>query len=165
MGPGHRIRNWYKISQKTFKIREQGGTEKIDPLSPKLIQPLLEAASNEGNETLQDMWAQLLANAMNPDHDASLQLGYIEVLKQFEPIDAHILNFYVGLDSDSGQSANNLKQQQPDLRVTEIIVSANRLVSAGCLKIFPSPKQSAAEGKAPYRVSALGLELYRACSA
>jgi len=159
----YRLRNWHKISQKTDEILEQGGIEKRDPLSPKYIKPLLEAASNEGDETLQDMWAQLLANAMNPDHDASLQLEYIEVLKQFKPIDARILNIYVGLGPDTGQSPNNLPER--DLRKTEIIVSADRLASVGCLNKLPQKNPKAVEGKTAYRVSALGLELHRACSA
>ncbi len=37
------------------------------------------------------MWAELLANAMDPNKDTSLQRVFIETLKQFEPIDAFML--------------------------------------------------------------------------
>ncbi len=159
----YRIRNWHRISEKTFDKLDQRGVEQLQPLNAKVIVPLLEATSNEGNETLQDMWAELLANAMDPDHDVSLQRVYIDTLKQFEPIDVRILSAYL--------EAGGHQQQTPDylapgigLRVTEVIVSAERLVSLGCLNNMSRDSFSVGAPETPYMVSALGLELSRACS-
>ncbi len=58
----YRIRNWYRISRETFDKLDQRGVEQMEPLNAKVIEPLLEAASNESDETLQAMWAELLAN-------------------------------------------------------------------------------------------------------
>ena len=159
----YRIRNWNRISQKTFDKLNQRGDEQIEPLNPKLIVPLLEAASNEGDETLQDMWAELLANAMDPDCDVSLQRVFIDTLKQFEPIDARILSAYLEVGSNNGASPNNLV---PDigLRVTEVIISAERLASLGCLDNMNREISNIPSAKRVYMVSALGLELSRACS-
>ena len=159
----YRIRNWHRISQKTFDKLDQRGVEQVEPLSAKVIVPLLEAASNESDETLQDMWASLLANAMDPDRDVSLQRVYIDTLKQFEPIDVRILSAYL--------QAGGHQQQTPDylapgigLRVTEVIVSAERLVSLGCLNNMSRDSFSVGAPETPYMVSALGRELSRACS-
>jgi len=76
------------ISQKTFDKLGLRGVEKTEPLSAKIITPLLEAASEETDETLQDMWATLLANAMDPNKDTSLQRIFIDTLRKMEPIDA-----------------------------------------------------------------------------
>jgi len=34
---------------------------------------------------MQDLWANLMANAMDPDTDVDLQKSLIETLRQFEP--------------------------------------------------------------------------------
>ena len=159
----YRIRNWYSISQKTFDKLGQRGVEQIEPLNAKVIVPLLEAASNESDETLQEMWAELLANAMDPDHDVSLQHIFIDTLKQFEPIDARILSAYFEMGENKQKTPNNLAPVI-GLRVTEVIVSAERLVSLGCLNNMSRDSFSVGNPETPYMVSALGLELSRACS-
>ena len=159
----YRIRNWHRISQKTFDKLDQRGVEQLEPLNAKVIVPLLEAASNEGDETLQDMWANLLANAMDPDRDVYLQRVFIDTLKQFEPIDARILSAYLEVGASNACSPNNLVQKV-DLRVTEVIISADRLVSLGCLNNLTRDRSAAAGPKTTYQISALGLELRRACS-
>ncbi len=159
----YRIRNWHKISQKTFDKLDQRGVEQLEPLSAKVIVPLLEAASNEDDETLQDMWAELLANAMDPACDVSLQRVFIDTLKQFEPIDARVLSAYLEVGSANAKSPNHLV---PEIgrRVTEVIVSAERLVSLGCLINMSRDNFNVGSAKTNYMVSALGLELSRACS-
>ena len=87
-----RLRNWMRIGQKTKQELKDRSVDEPEPLATKHIVPLLEAARDESNDTLQDMWARLLANAMDPDHDVSLQRVYIDTLKQFEPIDVRILS-------------------------------------------------------------------------
>ena len=83
-----RIRVMDKISRKTEEILRKRGVENPEPIGPKALLPALEAASEETDETLQDMWANLLANAMDPNKDTSLQRIFIEALGQMEPIDA-----------------------------------------------------------------------------
>ncbi len=86
-----RIRTLDKIAGRTEEILRQRGVEDPKPIGPKALLPALEAASEESDETLQNMWASLLANAMDPDKDISLQQVFIDTLKQFEPIDALVL--------------------------------------------------------------------------
>ncbi len=159
----YRIRNWHRISQKTFNKLDQRGVEQMEPLNAKVIVPLLEAASNEGDETLQDMWAELLANAMDPDCDVSLQRVFIDTLKQFEPIDARIFSAYLELGEYQQQTPKKLAPGI-GLRVTEIIISAERLVTLGCLTNMSRDSFSVGAPEMPYMVIALGWELSRACS-
>lgn len=61
-------------------------------ISPKLALPIFQYASIEENESLHDIWANLLATAL----DAACQTprsSYIDVIRQLEPIDISILNF------------------------------------------------------------------------
>ncbi len=158
-----RIRNLDKTSRKTEELLRERGVEDPEPIGPKALLPALEAASEEIDETLQDMWATLLANAMDPDRDVSLQRIFIDALKQFEPIDARILSAYLEVGAGNAHSPNNLAPKV-DLRVTEVIISADRLVSIGCLNNLTRDRSAAAGPKTTYQISALGLELSRACS-
>ena len=72
-----RIRNLDKISRKTEDILSERGVEDPEPIGLKTLLPALEAASEETDETLQEMWAELLANAMDPNKDTSLQRVFI----------------------------------------------------------------------------------------
>jgi|ERR1035437_680257 hypothetical protein len=68
----------------------------IDPLrivAPKIAIPIFENASLEENDELQDLWAFLLASAVDPKFSGEIRSGYIEIIKQLEIVDVHILNF------------------------------------------------------------------------
>lgn len=56
------IRLWHKAKK---RLADQG-IEEPAPANPKLALPILIAAADENNEELQDLWARLLAAAMNP---------------------------------------------------------------------------------------------------
>ncbi len=151
------------ILRAVFEKLRARGVETAKPIRPGPGQEAFEAASLETDETLQDMWAELLANAMDPDRDVSLQRVFTDSLKQFEPIDARILSAYLEVGANNASSPNNLAPKV-DLRVTEVIISADRLVSLGCLNNMTRDKSTATGPKTTYMVSALGLELNRACS-
>jgi hypothetical protein len=53
--------------------------------------PILEYASLEDDDELQDLWASLLASAADPNFDGTLRSAFIDILKQLEVIDVHIL--------------------------------------------------------------------------
>lgn len=127
-----RIRNLDKIRRKTEQILEEREVEGTTPISTKLAIPLFEAASEESDEMLQDIWARLMANAMDPSRDASLRRVYIDTLKQFEPEDACVfVKMYrakTGPERNKQVLAGSLK-----LRQTLVNVSLNHLTSLGCL--------------------------------
>jgi len=61
------------------------------PVEPKLLLPLVQAASLETDESLTTYWAALLANAADPTHQVIVQPGFIEVLRQLSPVDTQLL--------------------------------------------------------------------------
>ncbi len=152
----YRIRNWYRISQKTFDKLGQRGVEQVEPLSAKVIVPLLEAASNESDETLQEMWAELLANAMDPNKDTSLQHIFIEALMQMEPIDALVFRAMAEKAANEALNSQDLAERLA-CRETLAAVSVDRLADLGVLREMGST------GKPHYDIAALGMELYLAC--
>jgi hypothetical protein len=58
------------------------------PVEPKLLLPLAQAASLETNEALAEKWAALLANAADPTQRVGAHPGYIQVLQQRSSDDA-----------------------------------------------------------------------------
>lgn len=60
-------------------------------VEPKLLLPLVEAASLEADPTLVERWAALLANAADPAQKSPVQPSFADVLRQLTPTDAIIL--------------------------------------------------------------------------
>ena len=91
----YRYKNWLIIQDKVANIHKKRKLEgKIIPISsPRLAIPLLENASQESDDTLQDMWAGLIANATDPEKKLNLKRVYIRILSELEPIDAQVLQF------------------------------------------------------------------------
>lgn len=71
--------------------RKIGGALRIVP--PKLALPIIENASLEEDDELQDLWANLLASAVDPNFKGMLRSAYIDIIKQLEVNDVHVLNF------------------------------------------------------------------------
>ncbi len=152
-----RIRNLDKISRKTEEILRERGVEDPEPIGPKALLPALGAASEEIDETLQDMWATLLANAMDPNKDTSLQRVFIETLKQFEPIEAFVFEKIAQSEREAGLDMLQLRTVLT-MRETQVFVTLDRLVDLEVLQI---------KGSGPARIytpTPLGTELSLACT-
>lgn len=61
-----RIRNLARMAHKTEEILSARGTTETVHASPSLAVPLLRGAMDESREELADLWARLLANAIDP---------------------------------------------------------------------------------------------------
>jgi Abortive infection alpha len=84
----YRVRNWIRTVQKTERLLREAGLS-ANAVPPRLLLPIMEASSVEDNETLQDMWAGLLATA-SQDTDA-VSPSFVETLKQLTPDEARHL--------------------------------------------------------------------------
>jgi hypothetical protein len=62
------------------------------PVEPKLLLPLVQAASLETDEALADKWAALLANAADPAQKVQVQPGFVGAMRELTSADALILN-------------------------------------------------------------------------
>lgn len=84
-----RFKNQVGILKKANKIIEENNLQKHQvPL--KILVPLLESASLEEEETLQDMWASLLVNTTTGEEN--VRPIFISILKEISYIEAIILN-------------------------------------------------------------------------
>lgn len=82
-------------------LQKIGLTQPTRHIPLKLAIPLLEAASLEDDDYLQDLWAKLLVNAANSGSRVTLQRAYIAVLEQLTPLEAAILQKIYALPYDA----------------------------------------------------------------
>jgi len=75
--------------QEIIKKRKIEGKQVI--ASPKALFPLLEAASLENDPGLRELYSQLLASFVDPSKVEIIRTGFVEIVKQLEPIDAKVL--------------------------------------------------------------------------
>ncbi len=91
-------------------------------LLPETVVPLLEAASETSDDILSDMFAGLLASALNPATKETVHPAYGKVLAQLSPLDAvNLKDLYFGVLSlsqtlDLQNPPENYNQHQPPHR-------------------------------------------------
>lgn len=143
-----------RLMQRANQLLKEIGLERPTRAIPlKLAVPLLEAASLEDDDYLQDMWARLLVNAANGDSRVSLQRAYISILEQITPFEALILQKIYALPYDdtrhNGVAVGNLPEsvavgpegskadELPEPREDVTLALAN-LARVGCIVIQKS---------------------------
>jgi len=90
----YRYKNLLRLQDKVEEIhRERKLQGKSVPVPPRFAIPLLQAASQEDDESIQDMWAGLIANATDPDKHLEPKKIFTDILSSLEPIDATILKY------------------------------------------------------------------------
>ena len=82
-----------RLVDRVQQINHDRGIEgKEIPVSPKLAIPLIENASLEENDLLQDLWAKLMSSAQGKDSSNAVRAAFIDIIKQLEIIDVQILS-------------------------------------------------------------------------
>ncbi|MBI5768683.1 MAG: DUF4393 domain-containing protein [Verrucomicrobia bacterium] len=86
-----RWKNLQRIEEKMDAIHAARKVQKTRPIPLKYAARILEEASWEDDESLQDLWAGLLANATDPEKRLSLKRIFNYALAALEPQDVRIL--------------------------------------------------------------------------
>ncbi len=63
-------------------LGERGYQFPVNQLPPKLAIPILQNASLEENNFLQDKWASLLVNASDPNFPLSIEIKHTSILNE-----------------------------------------------------------------------------------
>ena len=123
------------------RLRDRG----VDPEPPSLKYaiPILEAAADEENDELKDLWSRLLAAAMDPNRRDTMRQSFLTAVKQMDPMDVLVLKAV----RDNGQAP--LVPAAPDAIASkltcstdDVAVSIEHLVELGCIptSYFASPR-------------------------
>lgn len=175
-----RYQNLLRIKNKVDEIHSQRRLQGLTvPIPPRYAIPLVQAASQEDHEPLQDLWAGLIANATDPQKQIDPKKIYIDILSALEPFDVSILQF---MDSQSwnivpsphspgltlGVLGQELTASEEDIRL-----SLQNLARLGCVvdEYQATWKDSnttsfglrVSDSKTTFRLSPLGARLLSAC--
>lgn len=90
-----RMKNLIRIQDRVEEIRKTRAKKgKATPIPPRLAIPLINEASLEDAKEVQELWAQLIAKAMDDDSSVKVHPAFIEVIKQLSPDEALILTTF-----------------------------------------------------------------------
>lgn len=88
-----RMKRLIRIIDEVNKMIDEEGIVNMRPIPPKFAIPIMEYASLEEDDTLQDLWCKLLANGLDSTYNFELKYFYIDIIKSLTPLDVKILNY------------------------------------------------------------------------
>ena len=153
-----RTKQALKLEEKITRILEKREVKQTEPVSLSVAIPLLSAAYDESRAELEDIWAALIAAAMDPARSDRVRLSFIEIVKQMDPLDALLLKARCERSGGLGPNAVDFFASNFNRRREDIYVSAENLVRLRCFLLIQNDVNN-------FTPSFLGRELVRACSA
>jgi len=152
-------------------LAERGLSSGTRPIPMKLAIPLLQAASLEEDDELQDIWANLLVNAADANSGVEIRRAYISILEELTPLDVRILSTIYS-NPALPEQAQLLTYDLPDRIHTdkpqgdlprpseEVTLALGNLARLGCVTSATYLGDFAAVDR-----TVLGRGLYEACAA
>lgn len=171
-----RLKNLLRIQDKVEALYKMRRSEvEIMPIRPRYAIPLIQNASQEDDESIQDMWAGLIANATDPNKHSDPKKIYIDILSSLEPLDAKVLKLFSRRERFDNPPINMktlIERTAADER--ELHLSLQNLARLGCMMARRPEKRLAynsstsfgdyvASPSATFIISPLGLRLIEAC--
>ena len=148
-----RAMNINRLAQKFQKVREERGIveDSIKHLPFSAAYRSLDAVSLEDDESVQDMWAELLGSATDPNRDVKVKKVYIELLKSMSSVEVALLNLFRECEErGTFRSQEDLKLFNEDMNkladktwrtflVQDQDTAIQNLVRLRCVSFRPSP--------------------------
>ena len=144
-----------KYDERITKIFRDRKVKDTEPVSPSVAIPLLRAAYDESRPELQDLWARLIAAAMDPKRSDGMRLSFIDLVKRFDPLDALVLKAICDRRGEQSRPVLDFLANHLNRSPAEIELSTQNLGALNCLTH---------EGRRIFQVSTYGSELMRICS-
>jgi hypothetical protein len=178
-----RLRNALAIAEKAQRLLDARGVKgKLLSVEPRFALSLLDAASLETEDEIQELWAALFANAADPHRALCLRKVFLEVLRGLEPVDARIMKFLADPTLDArytvltGATVNaNVISAGIEVDIKNVKISLQTLARYQCvIDSWESTLQGLDRGyggfrvdssQSNFRLSNLGVELMRATGA
>lgn len=155
-----RVRRWAELQAETSEIlRKRGVTAPFEDISPSIAVPLIEAAVNETRDGLKEVWARLLADAIDPKR-RRVRLSFIDAVKRMDPLDAIILQKTSEWATDVDDQYRERLIAELKISSDEIEISFEQLVDLRC--VVKLGGVSSHGGLPNIRLTPFGRELMRA---
>ena len=151
------------LRRRTEEILRERKVGDISGLSPNLAIQILELGQDESRAALVEIWARLLANALDPSRN-NLRLSFIAIVKQMDPQDVMLIRRivhrgYRAVRDEAGAASNeatiSLLASELNLSEDAVIASLEHLEDLGVL----------ANGSDAFlwETTSFGREFFRAC--
>ncbi|TQV65819.1 DUF4393 domain-containing protein [Exilibacterium tricleocarpae] len=95
-------------------LKNKGLPNPDNPIPLKNAVPLLEYATLEEDDDLQDLWAYLLVNGSNISTGINIERSFIEILSQISSLEARILKAVYALPFEETRHAGVVTQHLPE---------------------------------------------------
>lgn len=163
------------MSRSKEKLKEFGVTEIENPIPLKFAVPLLQGATLEESDDIQDLWINLLINSVS-NKKIELKRVYMDILERISPSDAKIIDAIYRLPFEKYKHKRLATNQLPDCvyvydengnesksSVDENIeLSLMNLARIGC--ISPTMSLGGGEFFSTINMTLLGSKFYNACT-
>jgi len=154
-------------------LLERGYPVKLKIVPTKFMLPLLDAAAMEESDSLQELWAMLLANAADANSEVEAERGLVSILQDFGSMEARLLQkIYNAPPMKGGVPTKGLPdeyiepgEQEGDSRLPPepVQVSLWHLKRLGCIE--SAGTWASISGINRIYITALGKKLMKACTA
>lgn len=124
-----RFKNQVDIITKAREYLKQNGIETPKKISIKDVTTLLEYASFEEEEIMQDSWAKLLTNSMNPENQFNACHVFSQILNQISVNEINILTYVLS------KSFFRSSGDRPYLEKSDLIRNSGTQYQTGVLLI------------------------------
>lgn len=153
---------------------EQGIEEPTRAVPMNIAIPLMQAASMEQDDVLQDTWARLLVNAIDADSGVDMKRSFVSILEELSPFEALILGKLCDASSMHGESVGLYTADLPDsVRINkedilgkslsrEVRIALWNLARLGC--IHPESIYGGPDSVGVVTVTSLGEAFIKACT-
>jgi hypothetical protein len=131
-----RVARWEQAHHLLHDAKERlraRGVLDPEPMSPSLAAPLLDAAASETDPSLAELWARLLANALDPERKARVRRKFIEVIKSMDPLDARVFQALVGHSGGMQPSVVQVVSSRLETDPDDVEVSLGNLSDLGLI--------------------------------
>jgi hypothetical protein len=152
------------LQQRTEEILRDRNVWAVSEISPNLATQILEFGQNESRPALIELWARLLANALDRSRN-NVRLSFVETVRQMDPQDAMLMRRMVRKgyrsvhDEDApaalDEATISLLAGELNLSQDSVIVSLEHLEDLGILANNSSGSL--------WRTTSFGREFLRAC--
>jgi hypothetical protein len=142
-----RIRD--KLRRRTEQILQERHQQAVVELSPNIAAAIVGGAQEESREELMELWARLLASAMNPATKNDVRHSFVAAVREMDPTDAIILHHIyservgrirLGGGGDKRDPSMEFLSNELGYRQTDVIVSVKNLEALGFLDTAPNDK-------------------------
>ena len=100
------------VHQKHQKKWRDKGLDVSVPMPAGVTIKLLEEASLAEDDSLQELWANLLVNGMDPDFNEPIERSYVSILSELTPFDAVVFDHIAKLPRESADTRFQVQDMQ-----------------------------------------------------